>query len=93
MDRGYYGLYFITHHVFFAFFTYSLKNGNGYTQEVSHLIGQDFVNKASNTPVGGGSVGAIIYQLLFTLMSNIGTWIVSIILLFAGIVFFPYSCA
>ena len=70
------------------FFTYSLKNGNGYTQEVSHLIGQDFVNKASNTPVGGGSVGAIIYQLLFTLMSNIGTWIVSIILLFAGIVIF-----
>lgn len=70
------------------FFTYTLKNGNGYMQEVVHLIGQDFVNKAANTPVGGGSVGAIIYQLLFTLMSNIGTWIVSIILLFAGIVIF-----
>ncbi|WP_294974601.1 DNA translocase FtsK [uncultured Leuconostoc sp.] len=70
------------------FFTYTLKNGNGYMQEVVYLIGQDFINKATNTPVGGGSVGAIIYQLLFTLMSNIGTWIVSIILLFAGVVSF-----
>ena len=70
------------------FFTYTLKNGSGYISEVGRLIGQDFVNKAANTPVGGGSVGAIIYQLLFTLMSNIGTWIVTIIVLFSGIIIF-----
>lgn len=70
------------------FFTYTLKNGQGYTQEVLRIIGQDFVNKSANTPVGGGVIGAALYHLLFTLMSNIGTWIVTIVLLFSGIIIF-----
>lgn len=70
------------------FFTYTLKNSQEYTQEVIRIIGQDFMNKSANTPVGGGMVGAVLYHLLFALMSNIGTWIVTITLLFAGIVIF-----
>ncbi|MBM7434916.1 S-DNA-T family DNA segregation ATPase FtsK/SpoIIIE [Leuconostoc rapi] len=70
------------------FFTYTLKNGQGYTQEVMRIIGQDFVNKSANTPVGGGVIGAVTYHLLFTLMSNIGTWIVIIVLLFGGMIIF-----
>lgn len=70
------------------FFTYTLPNGTGYINEVVRLIGQDFVNQSANTPVGGGVIGAALYHLLFTLMSNIGTWIVSIILLMSGIIIF-----
>lgn len=70
------------------FFTYTLKNGNGYAQEIVRLIGRDFINKAANTPVGGGALGAILYQILFTLMANIGTWIFTLILLFGGVVVF-----
>ncbi len=70
------------------FFEYTLKNADGYVGEVVRLIGQDFVNQSANTPVGGGIIGAALYHLLFMLMSSIGTWIVTIILLFSGIAIF-----
>ncbi|GMA69266.1 DNA translocase FtsK [Leuconostoc litchii] len=70
------------------FFEYTLKSNDGYVSEVVRLIGQDFTNQSANTPVGGGIIGAALYYLLVTLMSSIGTWIVTVILLFSGIAIF-----
>ncbi len=70
------------------FFTYDIKNSNGFASEILRLIAQDVANKSANTPVGGGVVGALLYQVSFTLLSNIGTWIISLILFFGGVVIF-----
>lgn len=70
------------------FFTYTVKNSNGYVPTVIKIIGQDFANKAANTPVGGGVIGAFLYQCCFTLVSNIGTWLLGLILLFSGVIIF-----
>lgn len=70
------------------FFTNTVKNSNGYVQTVMTLIGQDFANKSANTPVGGGVVGAFLYQGCFTLVANIGTWLLALILLFSGVIIF-----
>ncbi|MDI6552458.1 FtsK/SpoIIIE family DNA translocase [Leuconostoc falkenbergense] len=70
------------------FFTYTLQDGTGYVNEVIRIIKQDFANQAANTPIGGGVVGAAIYHVLFMLMSNVGTWIVTTLLLFAGVIIF-----
>ena len=70
------------------FFTYTVKNSNGYVQTVMTLIGQDFANKSANTPVGGGVVGAMLYNGCFTLVANIGTWLLSLILLLSGVIIF-----
>ncbi|CCJ67274.1 FtsK/SpoIIIE family DNA translocase [Leuconostoc falkenbergense] len=70
------------------FFTYTLQDGTGYVNEVIRIIKQDFANQAANTPLGGGVVGAAIYHVLFMLMSNVGTWIVTTLLLFAGVIIF-----
>ncbi|WP_312981590.1 FtsK/SpoIIIE family DNA translocase [Leuconostoc falkenbergense] len=70
------------------FFTYTLQDGTGYVNEVIRIIKQDFANQAANTPLGGGVVGAAIYHMLFMLMSNVGTWIVTTLLLFAGVIIF-----
>ncbi|WP_188356376.1 FtsK/SpoIIIE family DNA translocase [Leuconostoc falkenbergense] len=70
------------------FFTYTLQDGTGYVNEVIRIIKQDFVNQAANTSLGGGVVGAAIYHVLFMLMSNVGTWIVTTLLLFAGVIIF-----
>ena len=70
------------------FFSYDLKNANGYSNEIVKIILQDFANKSANTPLGGGIVGALLYQVSFTLLSNVGTWLVAIILFFGGIIIF-----
>ena len=70
------------------FFTYDIKNSNGFASEILRLIAQDVANKSANTPVGGGVAGALLYQVSFTLLSNIGTWIISLILFFGGVVIF-----
>lgn len=70
------------------FFTYTLQDGTGYVNEVIRIIKQDFVNQSANTPVGGGVIGAVVYHVLFMLMSNVGTWIVTTLLLFAGVIIF-----
>ncbi|MDI6666386.1 DNA translocase FtsK [Leuconostoc falkenbergense] len=70
------------------FFTYTLQDGTGYVNEVIRIIKQDFANQAANTPIGGGVVGAAIYHVLFMLMSNVGTWIVTTLLLLAGVIIF-----
>lgn len=70
------------------FFTNTVKNSNGYVQTVMTLIGQDFANKSANTPVGGGVVGAMLYNGCFTLVANIGTWLLALILLVSGVIIF-----
>ncbi|MFT9389393.1 MAG: DNA translocase FtsK [Leuconostoc sp.] len=70
------------------FFTYTVKNSNSYVPTVIKIIGQDFANKAANTPVGGGVIGAFLYQGCFTLVANIGTWLLGLILLFSGVIIF-----
>ena len=70
------------------FFTYTVKNSNGYVQTVMTLIGQDFANESANTPVGGGVVGAMLYNGCFTLVANIGTWLLALILLLSGVIIF-----
>lgn len=70
------------------FFTNTVKNSNGYVQTVMTLIEQDFANKSANTPVGGGVVGAMLYNGCFTLVANIGTWLLALILLVSGVIIF-----
>lgn len=70
------------------FFTNTVKNSNGYVQTVMTLIGQDFANKSANTPIGGGVVGAMLYNGCFTLVANIGTWLLALILLVSGVIIF-----
>lgn len=70
------------------FFTYTVKNSNSDVQTVMTIIGQDFTNKAANTPVGGGILGAFLYHGCFTLVANIGTWILSLMLLVGGLIIF-----
>lgn len=50
------------------------------------IILQDFANGSSNTPVGGGLIGSWLYSLSYMLFSNVGTIIVSILLIAIGII-------
>lgn len=69
-------------------FTQTLKVEGGYASEVIRIIGQDFMTQSAKTPVGGGMIGALCYQVLQMLVANIGTWILSILLLMSGVIVF-----
>jgi S-DNA-T family DNA segregation ATPase FtsK/SpoIIIE len=58
----------------------------GFTSAVSAYIQQDMINDAVTTPVGGGMIGAVIYNLSFVALSNVGSWILAVVLIVAGIV-------
>ena len=57
-----------------------------YVATIQQLINQDLNNHAVTTPVGGGIIGAIIYQYTYLTMSNFGSWLIAIILLIVGTV-------
>ncbi|WP_439818175.1 DNA translocase FtsK [Weissella paramesenteroides] len=57
-----------------------------YVATIQQLINQDLNNHAVTTPVGGGIIGAIIYQYTYLTMSNFGSWLIAIVLLIVGTV-------
>nr|WP_238476847.1 DNA translocase FtsK [Fructobacillus broussonetiae] len=66
------------------FFTQaSLPDGSA-MEQVMRIIGQDFQNQVATTPVGAGMLGAILYQLTYTFLSNVGTVIIIVVLFIAG---------
>lgn len=53
---------------------------------VSQYIAQDVNNRAVSTPVGGGMIGAILYQGIYVLMGNFGAWLIDVLLIAGGLV-------
>ncbi|NLS37636.1 cell division protein FtsK [Fructobacillus tropaeoli] len=68
------------------FFTQNELPGGGYASQVIRLIGQDMTNQSAGTPVGAGMLGALLYQLTFTLLSNVGVAIIVVVLYIAGVI-------
>ncbi|AIM63973.1 FtsK protein [Weissella ceti] len=54
--------------------------------KVTQFINQDFMNHASSTPVGGGVIGAQLYEWTHMIAGNFGSWLVGILLLVGGFV-------
>lgn len=53
---------------------------------ISEYIRQDVVNAAVSTPVGGGMIGAGLYQVSHLLLGNFGAWLVAILLILSGVI-------
>ncbi|RRG17933.1 DNA translocase FtsK [Weissella viridescens] len=53
---------------------------------VSDYINQDMANAAVSTPVGGGVLGAALYQVSHLLLGNFGAWLVAILLIVIGVI-------
>lgn len=68
------------------FFTQNELPGGGYGTQVIRLIAQDLTNQSSSTPVGAGMLGALLYQLTYTLLSNVGVTIIIVVLYIAGVI-------
>ncbi|KIS02776.1 FtsK/SpoIIIE family DNA translocase [Paucilactobacillus wasatchensis] len=51
-------------------------------------LNQDIVQGSIDMPVGGGMIGAYLYQLCYFLVSNLGTTLVAILLIIIGVVVF-----
>ncbi|MCO0832458.1 DNA translocase FtsK [Fructobacillus sp. W13] len=66
------------------FFTQATLPDGSAMEQVLRIIGQDFQNQVATTPVGAGMLGAILYQLTFTFLSNVGTVIIIVVLFVAG---------
>lgn len=69
-----------------AFFTQADFQEPGFFNQIFRIIGQDFTNQAANTPVGGGLLGTALYDLFFHLITNVGTYILIVVLYAAGLV-------
>lgn len=54
--------------------------------KVTQFINQDFANHSSTTPVGGGVIGAQLYEWTHIIAGNIGAWLVGILMLLGGFV-------
>ena len=54
--------------------------------KVSQFINQDFVNHSSATPVGGGVIGAQMYEWTHIIAGNFGSWLIAILMLLGGFV-------
>ncbi|CAM4360791.1 FtsK/SpoIIIE family DNA translocase [Weissella hellenica] len=57
-----------------------------YVTTIQSLINQDLNNHAVTTPVGGGVIGAILYQYTYLAMGNFGSWLIAIVFLLVGLV-------
>ncbi|MCM0582363.1 DNA translocase FtsK [Weissella diestrammenae] len=57
-----------------------------YIQTITKFINQDLNNHLVKTPVGGGVIGASILSVTYLATANLGSWLLAIVLLFAGIV-------
>src|SRR5699024_9839282 len=55
-----------------------------YVVTIQQLINQDLNNHAVTTPVGGGIIGAFIYQYTYLATGNFGSWLLAIVLLIVG---------
>ncbi|CAK8053735.1 FtsK/SpoIIIE family DNA translocase [Eupransor demetentiae] len=75
---------FLTSSLFF--FTQNNFQEPGYSNQVIRIIKQDFVNQAASTTVGGGIIGALLYQAGNTLLSNIGVVIIIILTSVSGVI-------
>lgn len=62
-----------------------LPDGSPLSQ-VTRIIGQELTNQTAHTPVGSGIIGAAFYQLTSTFLSNVGTIIIIVVLLVAGLI-------
>ncbi|MBM7618089.1 S-DNA-T family DNA segregation ATPase FtsK/SpoIIIE [Weissella uvarum] len=51
---------------------------------INTFIQQDINNRAVSTPVGGGMLGAALYQLMYVLMGNFGSWLLAILCMLGG---------
>lgn len=54
--------------------------------KVTQFINQDFANHSSATPVGGGIIGAQLYEWTHMVAGNFGAWLVGILMLLGGFV-------
>ena len=57
-----------------------------YVATIQSLINQDLNNHAVTTPVGGGIVGAILYQYTYLATGNFGSWLIAVVFLLVGLV-------
>jgi S-DNA-T family DNA segregation ATPase FtsK/SpoIIIE len=57
-----------------------------YVTTIQSLINQDLNNHAVTTPVGGGIIGAVLYQYTYLAMGNFGSWLIAIIFILVGLV-------
>ena len=51
-------------------------------------LNQDIIQGSIDMPVGGGMIGAYLYQLCYFLVSNLGTTLLAVLLIIVGIVVF-----
>lgn len=54
--------------------------------KIGVLINQDILNQSTQTPVGGGVLGAFLYQGIYTLLGNMGAWLVAVLCIIFGLV-------
>lgn len=57
-----------------------------YVATIQSLINQDLNNHAVTTPVGGGMIGAILYQYTYLATGNFGSWLIAIVFLLVGLI-------
>ncbi|HEY4399670.1 MAG TPA: DNA translocase FtsK [Lactobacillaceae bacterium] len=67
--------------------THALPSGSA-LNAVMHGIGQDFKAQTVKSPIGGGLIGALLYTASHALLADVGTWLVSLLVLLAGIIIF-----
>lgn len=63
----------------------ALPDGSPISQ-VLRIIGQELTNQTAHTPVGSGIIGAALYQLTSSFLSNVGTVIIIVVLLLSGLI-------
>ncbi|MDF7636806.1 DNA translocase FtsK [Leuconostocaceae bacterium ESL0958] len=68
------------------FFSKQGQPSGSYLHVVTQTISQDLAAKTASSPVGAGLVGALLYQLTYTLLSNIGVVILILTFATAGLV-------
>ncbi|WP_061993819.1 DNA translocase FtsK, partial [Fructobacillus ficulneus] len=68
------------------FFNQNEFPAGNFPSQIVRIIGQELTNHSTLTPVGAGMVGALLYQLTYTLLADIGTAIVIATLYLAGVI-------
>ncbi|KGH56051.1 cell division protein FtsK [Oenococcus oeni S22] len=67
------------------FFAADLKSGSNLLRQLFKVTANDMSHNRSQTNVGGGLIGALLYLSLSQMISNVGVWIVSILSAVFGI--------